>query len=76
MKVKLKVWVVFGDRVKLGDGRARLLELIDELGSIQPAIHEGIPAPMIHVLRLTMLQKAYRRGAGTLRGHPWHPIIH
>lgn len=38
MKVKLKVWVVFGDRVKLGDGRARLLELIDELGSIQQAV--------------------------------------
>lgn len=38
MRFKLKVWIVFGDRVKLGDGRARLLELIDELGSIQKAV--------------------------------------
>jgi molybdate transport system regulatory protein len=35
---KLKVWVVFEERVKFGDGRARLLELIDELGSIQKAV--------------------------------------
>ncbi len=38
MHHKLKVWVVFGERVKFGDGRARLLELIDELGSIQKAV--------------------------------------
>ncbi len=38
MRPKLKVWVVFGDRVKFGDGRARLLELIDELGSIKQAV--------------------------------------
>ncbi|MBI2219072.1 MAG: LysR family transcriptional regulator [Candidatus Rokubacteria bacterium] len=38
MKPKLKVWVVFRDGVKLGDGRAHLLELIDELGSIQKAV--------------------------------------
>jgi len=35
---KFKVWVVFGERVKMGDGRARLLELIDELGSIKKAV--------------------------------------
>jgi molybdate transport system regulatory protein len=35
---RLKVWVVFGDRTKLGDGRARLFELIDELGSIKKAV--------------------------------------
>jgi molybdate transport system regulatory protein len=35
---KLKVWVVFGDGVKFGDGRAQLLELIDELGSIKQAV--------------------------------------
>ena len=35
---KFKVWVVFGERVKMGDGRARLLELIDELGSIRKAV--------------------------------------
>lgn len=38
MKPKLKVWVMFGERVKFGDGRAKLLELIDELGSIQKAV--------------------------------------
>ena len=39
MRFKLKVWVVFGDHVKFGDGRAELLELIDELGSIKQAVH-------------------------------------
>jgi molybdate transport system regulatory protein len=38
MRPKFKVWVVFGDQVKLGGGRARLLELIDELGSIKKAV--------------------------------------
>ena len=35
---KLKLWVVFDERVKVGDGRAELLELIDELGSIKKAV--------------------------------------
>jgi molybdate transport system regulatory protein len=34
----VKVWIVFGDDVKLGDGRARLLELVDELGSLRRAL--------------------------------------
>ncbi|HSB78462.1 MAG TPA: LysR family transcriptional regulator [Candidatus Methylomirabilis sp.] len=38
MKPKLKVWVVFGEGVKFGDGRAQLLQLIDELGSIKKAV--------------------------------------
>jgi molybdate transport system regulatory protein len=38
MRPRIKVWVVFGDRTKLGDGRARLFELIDELGSIKKAV--------------------------------------
>jgi molybdate transport system regulatory protein len=38
MKPRLKVWVVFGEGVKFGDGRAQLLELIDELGSIKQAV--------------------------------------
>ncbi|MGH7278264.1 MAG: winged helix-turn-helix domain-containing protein [Candidatus Rokuibacteriota bacterium] len=37
MKPKLRVWVVFGKHLKLGDGRARLLELIDERGSLRQA---------------------------------------
>ena len=38
MKPRFKVWVVFGGRVKFGDGRARLLELVDELGSLRRAV--------------------------------------
>jgi molybdate transport system regulatory protein len=38
MKPRLKVWVVFRSDVKLGDGRAHLLEAIDELGSIKKAV--------------------------------------
>jgi molybdate transport system regulatory protein len=37
VKPKLRVWVVFLDRVKIGAGRAELLEAIDELGSIKAA---------------------------------------
>lgn len=37
MKPKLKVWVTFGDRLKFGDGRAKLLELIEERGSLREA---------------------------------------
>jgi molybdate transport system regulatory protein len=37
MRPKLKVWVTFGDELKFGDGRARLLELIDEHGSLSKA---------------------------------------
>ncbi len=40
MKPKLKVWVAFSDKLKFGDGRARLLELIDERGSLQKAAEE------------------------------------
>jgi len=35
---RLKVWVVFSDRVKFGDGRAELLRLVDELGSLKKAV--------------------------------------
>jgi len=40
VKPKVKVWVAFSDELKLGDGRARLLELIDERGSLQQAAKE------------------------------------
>ena len=40
MKPKLRVWVVFGNRLKFGDGRARLLELIEERGSLRQAAAE------------------------------------
>jgi molybdate transport system regulatory protein len=32
-----KVWIVFGDRVQCGHGRAQLLQTIDELGSLRKA---------------------------------------
>ena len=38
MEPKIRVWVCFGDRTKFGKGRARLFELIDELGSINKAV--------------------------------------
>lgn len=53
MKAKFKVWIVFGDRVKLGDGRAQLLELIDELGSLRKAV--------------ARLEMSYRNAWGYLR---------
>ena len=40
MKPKLRVWVTFGDDLKFGDGRARLLERIEELGSLRKAARE------------------------------------
>ncbi len=38
MEPKIRVWVCFSDRTKFGKGRARLFELIDELGSISKAV--------------------------------------
>ncbi len=40
MRPRVKVWVVFADRAKLGDGRARFFELVDELGSIRKAVDQ------------------------------------
>jgi molybdate transport system regulatory protein len=40
MKPKFKVWVTFGDQLKFGDGRARLLELIERRGSLRKAAEE------------------------------------
>jgi molybdate transport system regulatory protein len=37
MKPKVKAWVAFSDELKFGEGRARLLELIEERGSLQKA---------------------------------------
>ena len=37
MRPKLRVWITFGEDVKFGDGRARLLELIEERGSLNKA---------------------------------------
>src|SRR5262245_43931495 len=38
LRPRVKVWVVLPNGTKLGDGRARLFELIDELGSIRWAV--------------------------------------
>ena len=40
MKPKIKVWVAFTEDLKFGDGRARLLELIEKRGSLQQAAKE------------------------------------
>lgn len=40
MKAKVKVWVVFEDGAKLGQGRAAFLRLIDKLGSIKQAVEQ------------------------------------
>src|SRR5262247_2328668 len=40
MEPKIRVWVVFGKRLKLGAGRAQLLRLIDERGSLRQAAAE------------------------------------
>jgi molybdate transport system regulatory protein len=53
MKPKLRVWVTFGDDFKFGDGRARLLELIGQRGSLQKAARE--------------LEMSYRNAWGYLR---------
>jgi molybdate transport system regulatory protein len=37
---KIRVWVVFGKQLKLGAGRAQLLSLIDERGSLRKAAAE------------------------------------
>jgi len=53
MKPKLRVWVVFGKELKFGDGRARLLQLIEERGSLRQAAAE--------------LDMSYRNAWGYLR---------
>jgi molybdate transport system regulatory protein len=40
IEAKLRVWVVFGGRVKFGDGRAGLLERVAALGSFKKAVEE------------------------------------
>src|SRR2546425_13104614 len=37
VKPKLRVWVTFGEDLKFGEGRARLLEAIEERGSLKQA---------------------------------------
>lgn len=53
MRPKVKVWVTFGGDLKFGDGRARLLELIERRGSLRKAADE--------------LQMSYRNAWGYLR---------
>ena len=40
MKPKVKVWIAFNEDLKFGEGRARLLELIEKHGSLQRAAKE------------------------------------
>ena len=38
VRPRVKVWVVLDDQVKFGDGRADLLSLVEELGSLKKAV--------------------------------------
>lgn len=40
MRPKMRIWITFGEDVKFGDGRARLLELIAARGSLSKAAEE------------------------------------
>jgi molybdate transport system regulatory protein len=53
VKPKLRIWVVFDQGLKFGDGRAQLLELIDTRGSLRQAAAE--------------LDMSYRNAWGYLR---------
>ncbi len=53
MEPKIKIWVAFGEQTKFGEGRARLFELIDRLGSINKAV--------------TQLGMSYRMAWGYIR---------
>src|SRR5215470_5090467 len=75
MKPKLRVWVTFGDQLKFGDGRARLLELIDRRGSLSQAAAElemsyrnawGYLRELEHAAGVKFLARA--RGGGPHRG--------
>lgn len=72
---KLKVWIVFGGRVKIGEGRTQFLELIDHLGSIQAAAERSAMSYRNAWGYLKELEEAAgvrflerRRGAGLQRG--------
>jgi molybdate transport system regulatory protein len=38
MAPRVKVWVIVGDTVKFGEGRAALLEAVEQTGSLQKAV--------------------------------------
>jgi len=40
VKPKVKVWVAFSDDLKFGDGCARLLELVEQRGSLRQAAND------------------------------------
>jgi molybdate transport system regulatory protein len=75
VRPRLKVWVIFSDRVKFGDGRAELLRLVDELGSLKDAVARSGMSYRSAWGYLLELEKAAgtkllarRRGSGATRG--------
>ncbi len=71
MQPKLRVWVTFSTGLKFGDGRARLLEAIDELGSLQRAVARfdmsyrsawGYLRELEHAAGFALLDRAAGRG--------------
>src|SRR5881296_2599830 len=73
MKPKLRVWVTFSEDLKFGEGRARLLEAIEERGSLKQAagfkfverVAGGGPESG---MRLTDAGKGFLRRYRTFRG--------
>ena len=61
MKPKLKVWIVFPSGTKFGEGRAELLRLVGEEGSLKRAVE-----------RMGM---SYRAAWGSLRELERHPKV-
>jgi molybdate transport system regulatory protein len=76
VKPKLRVWLVFLDEVKIGSGRAEVLQAIEDLGSIKAAA-EQFGMSYRHVCGcLRDLEKTAgfrfierQRGGGTTGGH-------
>jgi molybdate transport system regulatory protein len=63
MKPKLKAWIVFPGGTKFGEGRARLLRLVEEEGSLRGAVK-----------RMGMSYRAawgYMRELERAAGHPF-----
>ena len=68
LRPRVKIWVVLPNGTKLGDGRARLFELIDELGSIRKAVGQMGMSYRAAWGYISELEAA--RGSSSLRANP------
>src|SRR2546425_41680 len=69
MDPKLRVWVVFGKRLKFGSGRAHLLRSIDKHGSLRQAAAES-GSSVSRTPVASSMALAMAAGAGTIGGSP------